>query len=357
MMKRPIFLKRFTGRSLLLLLLMLTSMAASAQEAYSVFTGGDRTLTFYYDELRSTRPGTTYDLNMGSSDPSWKEKYKNISKVVFDPSFAAARPTTTHGWFYYMYKLVSINGIEYLKTDSVTDMANMFYHCSALTSLDLSGFNTSSVTDMNGMFSACSALDSLDLSGFNTENVTNMVAMFCGCESLTSLDLSSFNTPNVTNMRGMFEDCFSLTSLDLSNFNTSSMTDISFMFSDCDKLEAIYVGKGWSTAAVSYSVKMFYNCTHLVGGQGTVYDENHVDATYAHIDGGPSNPGYLTEKVNALPGDVNGDGEVNIADVNCIINVILGGHDTYEGRADVNADGEVNIADINAVIACILTDL
>ena len=54
-------------------------------------------------------------------------------------------------------------------------------------------------------------------------------------------------------------------------------------------------------------------------------------------------------------GDVNGDGEVNIADVNCVIGVIQGGEDTYEGRADVNKDGEVNIGDVNAIIAIILS--
>ena len=54
-------------------------------------------------------------------------------------------------------------------------------------------------------------------------------------------------------------------------------------------------------------------------------------------------------------GDVNGDGEVNIADVNGVIGVIQGGEDTYEGRADVNKDGEVNIGDVNAIIAIILS--
>ena len=56
-----------------------------------------------------------------------------------------------------------------------------------------------------------------------------------------------------------------------------------------------------------------------------------------------------------VPGDVNGDGEVNIADVNCVISVIQGGEDIYEGRADVNKDGEVNIGDVNAIIAIILS--
>ena len=53
-----------------------------------------------------------------------------------------------------------------------------------------------------------------------------------------------------------------------------------------------------------------------------------------------------------LKGDVNGDGEVNISDVNAVIDIILGGGSNP--AADVNGDGEVNIGDINAVIDIIL---
>ena len=55
-----------------------------------------------------------------------------------------------------------------------------------------------------------------------------------------------------------------------------------------------------------------------------------------------------------LGGDVNGDGEVNIADVNALIDIIMGKPDNTQGRSDVNGDGEVNIADINTVISVIL---
>ncbi|MBQ1583654.1 MAG: hypothetical protein II078_01185, partial [Muribaculaceae bacterium] len=58
--------------------------------------------------------------------------------------------------------------------------------------------------------------------------------------------------------------------------------------------------------------------------------------------------------IDVVKGDVNGDREVNIADVNAVIDVILGGQDIYEGRDDVNGDGEVNIADVNAIIDIIL---
>ncbi len=53
-------------------------------------------------------------------------------------------------------------------------------------------------------------------------------------------------------------------------------------------------------------------------------------------------------------GDVNGDAEVNIADINAVIDQILSASFTESG--DVNGDAEVNIADINAIIDMILSN-
>ena len=59
---------------------------------------------------------------------------------------------------------------------------------------------------------------------------------------------------------------------------------------------------------------------------------------------------------SVLKGDVNLDGEITIADINAIIQVILGGQvsDDLRGRADVNEDKEVTVADINSVIDLIV---
>jgi len=62
--------------------------------------------------------------------------------------------------------------------------------------------------------------------------------------------------------------------------------------------------------------------------------------------------GQIVEDI--IMGDVNGDREVNIADVNAVINIILSGNDDNTA-ADVNGDGEINIADVNAIINIILT--
>lgn len=114
--------------------------------------------------------------------------------------------------------------------DVLTSMRLMFYDCSSLISLDLSGFDTSNITSMYSMFNGCSSLSSLDLSGFDTSKVTDMSYMFDSCRSLTSLDLSMFDTSNVTNMEDMFFNCSALTSLDLSGFDTSKVTNMRYMF-------------------------------------------------------------------------------------------------------------------------------
>ena len=53
-----------------------------------------------------------------------------------------------------------------------------------------------------------------------------------------------------------------------------------------------------------------------------------------------------------LPGDTNGDGEVNIADITRVIDAII--DNEYSEALDVNGDGEINIADINKIIQAIL---
>ena len=50
---------------------------------------------------------------------------------------------------------------------------------------------------------------------------------------------------------------------------------------------------------------MFYACENLVGGKGTAYNEDYTDLTYAHIDGGAADPGYLTA-VGEIATGING---------------------------------------------------
>ena len=210
-------------RMLLLALVLSFSVQAWADQGYAVLTGEgyNMALTFYYGTKPTT--GTVYDTDdTGSSYPGWYNNRYNITSIIFDPSFANARPTSCYGWFSECGYVTSITGMQYLNTSEVTTMQEMFYGCSSLTSLDLSNFNTGNVTDMAYMFRDCSGLTSLDVSSFDTGNVTKMSDMFSGCSSLTSLDVSNFNTGKVTDMEAMFWDCSSLTSLDLSSLTQTT---------------------------------------------------------------------------------------------------------------------------------------
>ena len=210
-------------------------------------------------------------------------------------SFDTSNVTDMYGLFWGTTGLKNVD-LSSFNTSSVTTMRGMFNYCWNLTNIDLSNFDTSNATDIAVMFNECSGLTSLDLSNFKTDNVEEMTYMFRGCSHLTNVDLSSFNTGNVTYMINMFEGCTSLTTLDLSSFNTAKLKYVSQMFKGCSALNTIYVGSEWTTNNIETSNEMFSGCTNLIGGKGTHYNANHTDYTYAHIDGGPSNPGYFTAK-------------------------------------------------------------
>ena len=470
-------------------------------EAYAVYTSGNTTLSFYFDNDRSSRTGTTYDLNTGPTDPGWVADFTNVNvkQVVFDPSFEAARPTSTFYWFSGMRNLESITGLEHLNTSEVIRMDNMFNRCYKLTSLNLEKFNMSKVTDLSEMFRSCSALRTIYVSDgwklnemaltsshnvfkdctslvggkgtaydaahvdadyahidggadnpgyltdpyarkayvvftaedetltfyydhlrgtrsgtiynlntgrnypdwyddqtcmqvkyavidpsfadarptttyswfldmellesitgleyLNTSEVTNMEYMFSACNELTSLDLSHFNTEEVTFMGGMFIHCNKIKSLDLRSFNTAKVRGMRNLFALCHALQTIYVGDGWSTASVSDDFQMFMECNSLVGGMGTTFDPAHIRSEYAHIDGGPDNPGYFTAKNAGLRGDVDGNGSVNISDVTALIDYLLSGDASTinTDAADCNQDNGVSIADVTVLIDYILS--
>ena len=199
---------------LLMLLLLPTRMVAqtdynnTSYKAYAEFNNSTGTLTF---KCGISKPAGAYDLNVSNSTPGWSAQKANIKLVVFDSSFANARPTSCYKWFYDCSNLKAIKGIEYLNTEKVGRMRFMFYGCRALTSLDLTNFNTARVEDMSSMFKNCSALTSLDLTSFNTVWVTNMSIMFTGCSALTTIYASDkFVTDKVQYSATMFSGCKNL---------------------------------------------------------------------------------------------------------------------------------------------------
>ena len=241
------------------------------------FSGGiprvkyaDGTLTFFLTS-KETLGENEYELNSGKNLPEWVKRHSfSITKVVFDTSFANARPTSCYMWFYLCGNLNQVEGIKNLNTKEVTDMAGMFCKCRDLSSLDVSGFNTEKVTDMSEMFYECISLKLLDVAKFNTANVKSMSNMFNNCQNLASLNVTNFNTANVTNMQGMFSGCSALTTIYASDkFVTGQVTDGSKMFSNCINLKGFIDCKNNSDKTdhtyANYKTGYF---TKLVGKNG-----------------------------------------------------------------------------------------
>ena len=229
----------------------------------------DGTLTFFLAS-KETLGENEYELNSGKNLPEWVKHTFSITKVVFDTSFANARPTSCYKWFFWCEKLNQVEGIKNLNTKEVTDMADMFYECRDLSSLDVSGFNTEKVTDMSGMFYECISLKLLDVAKFNTANVKSMSNMFYRCNNLDLLNFTNFNTANVTNMQGMFYSCPALTTIYASDkFVTGQVTDGSNMFSNCINLKGFidYKNNSDKTDHTYANYKTGY-FTKLVGKNG-----------------------------------------------------------------------------------------
>ena len=177
-------------------------------EPYAILSDDYTVLTFYFDDLKSDRKGFGIGPFTYAVD-HWGGHSGDITTVIFDDSFANCKTIkSTAWWFNRCKKLTKVIGMENLLTNKVTKMYNMFYGCSSLTSLDLSGLRTDNVTDMSYMFYRCTSLKSLDLSGFMTDKVENMASMFKGCSALESIHVG--NGWKASRVTDMFDGCNNL---------------------------------------------------------------------------------------------------------------------------------------------------
>ena len=226
--------------------------------------------------------------------------------------------------------------------NSVTSIGNKaFYSCDGLTSINI----PNSVTAIgNGAFEGCIGLTSVDIS--NSVTSIGRYAFF-SCEGLTSIVI-----PNSVTSIGnyAFFWCTGLTSIVIPNSVTSIGNEA---FKNCWTLTDVYcyiadlsgVSCGNELFDKDFSSDYSGRTLHVLKGMADAY---RVDEKWYPYFGQ-----IVDDLIPETPfGDVNGDREVNIADVNAVIDIILNGSENSSG--DVNGDGEINIADINAVIDIIL---
>lgn len=241
--------------------------------------------------------GKVYATKLASNDAGSKDAYmfaglSNLKTVKFSNHIDTSETINMGYMFYNCSGLTSIN-VSGIDTSKVQKMNQMFYGCSALTQLDVSNFDTSNVTSMKSMFYGCESLSSLDIRGWNTENVKNMSYMFYNCKKITSLNLVAFDTSNVTDMSNMFYYCESLSNLDVRGWNTSNVTNMYRMFMRCESLTSINVSS-FNTSNVTDMSWMFESCTSLTSLDLSNFDTSNVTNMEEMFSGNAVNSMKLT---------------------------------------------------------------
>ena len=151
-------------------------------------------------------------------------------------------------------------------------MANMFYNCSSLQSLDLSNFDTSKVTNMSQMFIGCSGLTSIDLSSINANMVTSMYFIFGRCTNLNQVLLPSITVSKSScNFSYMFDSCSNLEYIDASKINITSYPTSNYydIFNKCTKLNHIKCKQAFKDWCIKYASYNKLPAAMKEGGTGT----------------------------------------------------------------------------------------
>ena len=250
--------------------------------------------------------------------------------------------------------------------DTIGDAA--FYSCSGLMSITIPSpvkyIGKSAFEGCGGLTSATIAnsvkhigkaafLDCYELTDVSIPNSIKTInaKLFAGCISLENVII-----PNSVKTIGSdaFAGCSSLMSATI----PSSVDSIgSYAFAYCDGLKEVF------SHIANLSNVDSGDCIFVVWTEGGNFDYSgrtlHVpQGTAGAYQANENWHPYFGQIVDdlirdALTGDVNGDGSVNIADINAVIDMILRG--VYDAAGDVNGDDAVNITDINALINLILS--
>ena len=297
-----------------------------------------------------TSGGVTYRVTAIGNDA-----FKNCSRLV-----SVTLPSTLKRIGKYAFKNCSaLRSI--IIPDNVTEIGDLaFLNCSAMTSVTL-GRKLESIGYY--AFYGCSAIRRLDVPS-SVKFIDE--AAFKYCYRMNQLTIG-----NGLEQIGdeAFASCWSLRQAVIGNKLKVISTDLFF---GCVSLEDVTLGK----LVDSIAPGAFTECTSLrtlkmlplmppVVANEECFPEQSYSQTSLIVPSASFEDYYCTDVWTlfdniicfddvAVNGDVNGDGEVNIADVNAVIDAILSGMGEAESF-DVNGDGEVNIADVNAVVDIILS--
>ncbi len=237
----------------------------------------------------SPKPGTDGKLgeperfiNNDNSDKyfPWDQYAGSVTSVAFTER--GVLPKRCDCMFQNFSKLTSVDGIKNWDASQVEVLGTMFYGCSSLTSLDVSGWNTSKVLSIGHMFTDCSSLATISgIENWDVSRVFDMGGLFCGCSSLTSLDLSKWNTSKLNWVYSIFDGCSSLTSLDLSGWNTTyaDRESSTLLFRGCSSLASIKLGANYNFR----TEYMFPDGTWWSAADRTWYTKDQIVSSRSNI--------------------------------------------------------------------------
>jgi len=247
--------------------------------------------------------------------------FSNLEKIEFN-NVNTSRVNSMRNMFYHLDNLKSLD-VTSFDTGNVTNMSRFMYDCpkvesvnmhgldlrktqymdlsffgiTALTEIDLGEIQMRDIVSMNNMFHYTDNLEYINLDGLGGDNLETIGRLFRVSSKIKNISMENFNFGKITDLSSFFSDYSTLEEINISNIIISNVNNISSCFAGDIMLKKIYVSNSNIMNTISNGSNMFYNCTSLVGGNGTTFNSTKIDQSMAVIDA-PGTPGYLTLKSN-----------------------------------------------------------
>lgn len=155
----------------------------------------------------------------------------------------------------------SLERVNITSWGSVNSLADLFFSCSRLQSLNETEWNMTNINNVSNIFRSCGAISKLNCSNWNTSGIFNWTNAFLACHGMVSF-IAPSGKINSTNLTNLFNSCYSLEELDLSGWDVSSVTNMNGIFASCFSLRDLNI-TGWDTSAVTNATNMFASCFAL----------------------------------------------------------------------------------------------
>ena len=248
----------------------------------------------------------TFIINEKSSDQAANEALHGVATNVYDPLSEA------HEYYFISDSSVpwisvrnSITSIEIGSAIQPEHTDNWFKDLKNCRSIDLHNVDWTNIITMVSMFENTYIYDdfTFDCGNGQPTNISKAFRSMCafadgGVWLQTKTIEIKMDTTKVQQAELLFAGNYGAEIIDISSFSLPSIINSASMFRDCKKIKTIYASSEIDFSTATSSAYMFNNnSNNLVGGAGTVWSSsNPTDKTYAHIDGGTSDPGYFTAK-------------------------------------------------------------